>query len=117
MSLKLNKAVRVPVAVGVNVTLTAQVLEAAKAAPVQSSEVLLKSPGFTPLIVTAEILRLAVPALVIVSVWGGLVVFNAWLLKVSAAAEKLSAGPVPFPVRLTLCGLPPALSAKIREAL
>jgi hypothetical protein len=38
------------------------------------SALLAKSPAFVPLIVTVEMVRLAVPVLVTVSAWAGLVV-------------------------------------------
>jgi hypothetical protein len=65
---------RLPVAVGVNVTLTVQALVGVTVAPVQASALLAKSPGFVPPIVTLEIVRLAVPLLVTVTVLGALVV-------------------------------------------
>jgi hypothetical protein len=74
LSVKLSEALRLPVADGVNVTLTAQVLLGVTVAPVQVSALLAKSPAFVPLIVTVEIVRLAVPVLVTVSAWAALVV-------------------------------------------
>jgi hypothetical protein len=81
--LLLSVKVRVPerplVPAGVNVTLTAQLLEAplvVSVAPVQVSALLVKSPAFVPPIVAVEILRLAVPVLVTVSVWAALVVLT-----------------------------------------
>jgi len=58
----------------VNVTLTVQVLLGVTVAPVQVSALVAKSLAFEPLIVTVEMVRLAVPVLVTVSVWAGLVV-------------------------------------------
>ena len=66
-------AVRLPVA-EVKVTLTAQVALGSTVAPEQVSALLAKSPAFAPLIVTVEIVRLALPVLVTVSAWGALVV-------------------------------------------
>ena len=74
MSVKFSEALRLPVAEGVNVTLTAQVLLGVTVAPVQVSGLLAKSPAFVPLIVTVEMVRLPVPVLVTVSAWAGLVV-------------------------------------------
>ena len=40
-----------------------------------------------------------------------------WLAKVRLVGERLTAGAVPVPVRLTLWGLPVALSARVRDAV
>ncbi len=58
-------------------------------------------------------LSVAVPLLVSVTACAALVVPTCWLLKVSVVLERVTAGAVaatPVPVRLTLCGLPAALS-------
>jgi hypothetical protein len=75
------------------------------------------SLAFVPLIETVEMARLVVPVLVTVSVWAALAVFKAWLTNVNAEAEKLATGPSPIPLIVTVCGLPPALSMKIKAAL
>ena len=71
LSAKFSDAPRLPVAEGVNVTLTVQVLpapgEGLSVAPVQVSAPLAKSEAFVPLIVTVEMARLPVPVLVTVS--------------------------------------------------
>jgi hypothetical protein len=74
LSLIESVAVRLPVAEGVNVTLTVQVLLGMTVAPVQVSALLAKSLAFVPPSVTVEIVRLAVPVLVTVSAWAALVV-------------------------------------------
>jgi len=74
LSVKLSEALRLPVADGVNVTLTVQVLLGATAAPVQVSALLAKSLGFVPLIVTAEMLSAALPVLLMVTGCDALVV-------------------------------------------
>jgi len=71
---KLSEALRLPVADGVKVTLTVQVLLGVIVAPVQVSALLAKSLAFVPPIVTVEMLRFPVPALVTVTVWAPLVV-------------------------------------------
>jgi hypothetical protein len=76
LSLIESVAVRLPVAVGVNVTLTMQVLLGVTVAPVQVSVLLPKSLAFVPPIVTVEIVRLPDPVLVTVSVWAALVVLK-----------------------------------------
>jgi len=74
LSVKLSEALKLPVADGVNVTLTVQVLLGATAAPVQVSALLAKSLAFVPLIVTVEMLSAALPVLLRVTVCDALVV-------------------------------------------
>src|SRR6266566_7222530 len=63
----------------------------------------------------------AVPEFESVTVWAGLVLPRAWLPNARAVSERLAAGePVelaPVPVRLTVCGLPVALSLTLSVAL
>ena len=40
-----------------------------------------------------------------------------WLANVRLVGERLTAGAAPVPVRLTVCGLPVALSARVRDAV
>jgi len=117
LSVKLNEALRLPVADGVNVTVTEQVLLGVTVAPVQVSALLAKSPAFTPPIVTAEMARLAVPVLVTVSPWAAPVVLRTWLPKLKPRADKLTTGAVPVPLKVTVCGLLKALSVKFSGAL
>jgi hypothetical protein len=74
LSVNVSKALRLPKAVGVTLTLTEQVPFGTRVAPVQVSELLAKSPGLAPATATAEMVRLAEPRLVTVSVCGPLVV-------------------------------------------
>jgi hypothetical protein len=113
---KTSEALKLPVVAGVNVTLTAQVMVGATVAPVQVSALLAKSLGFVPPIAAVEMFRLLVPVLVTVTVWAVLVVLASWV-KVKPGAEKLTAGAVPVPLKVTVCGLPLALSVKTSEAL
>jgi hypothetical protein len=76
LSLIESVAVRLPVAEGVKVTLTAQVPLGITAAPEQVLALCAKSLAFVPPIVTAEMVRLPVPVLVTVSVWVALVVLR-----------------------------------------
>jgi hypothetical protein len=62
-------------------------------------------------------LKLAFPVLLRVTVWAALVVPRDWLPKARLVAARLTAGPVPVPVRLTVCGLPVALSVMLTEAV
>jgi len=74
LSVKFSEALRLPVADGVNVTLTVQVLLGVTVAPVQVSARLAKSVAFAPPNVTVVTMRLPVPVLVTVSAWAALVV-------------------------------------------
>src|SRR6202521_5998839 len=58
----------------------------------------------------------AVPEFVSVTVCAALAVLSCWVAKVRLVADKLTAGAatvVPLPVRLTVCGLPVALSVMV----
>ena len=63
---------RVYAAIGVKVTLIVQAPLGVIVAPVQVSALLARSLAFVPPIVTVEMVRLAVPVLVTVTVWGAL---------------------------------------------
>ena len=58
-------------------------------------------------------LRLALPVLITVTPCDGLVVPTGSGGK-AGDSDKLTAGAVPVPIKLTPCGLPPALSASVR---
>ena len=77
LSVKLNVALRLPVADGVNFTMTEQVLPGATAVFAQPLVVMAKSPALVPPIATVVRVRLAVPVLVTVSVMAELVVLTA----------------------------------------
>jgi hypothetical protein len=76
LSVKLNEALRLPVADGVKVTLTVQVLFGVTVAPVQVSALLAKSPAFVPPTAAVEMVRFAVPLLVTVTVCAAPVVLT-----------------------------------------
>jgi hypothetical protein len=78
LSVKFSEALRLPVADGVNVTLTVQVPLGLIVAPVQVSALLAKSLAFVPPIVTVEMVRLAVPVSATVTLLAALVVLRAW---------------------------------------
>jgi hypothetical protein len=69
LSVKINEALRLPVAEGVKVTVSAQVLFGVRVAPVHLSALVPNSVTFVPPTVTVEMVRLAVPVLVTVTVW------------------------------------------------
>jgi hypothetical protein len=73
-SVKISEALRLPVAYGVNVTLTEHAPLGITVAPVQVSALLAKSPAFVPPIPTVEMVRLAVPVFVKVTLCAALVV-------------------------------------------
>jgi hypothetical protein len=62
-------------------------------------------------------LKLAFPVLFRVTVCAALAVPTFWLLKVRLVAVTPAVGALPVPVRLTVCGLPVALSAMLTEAV
>ena len=72
--MKISEALRLPVAEGVNVTLTVQVPLGVTVAPVQVSALLANSLAFVPPTVTVEIMRFAVPVLVTVTALAAVVV-------------------------------------------
>lgn len=61
--------------------------------------------------------RGALPVLFRLKVWAALVVPRFWLLKARLAVVILAEGALPLPLRLTVCGLPPALSAMLTEVV
>jgi hypothetical protein len=102
---------RGPVAVGVKVTEIVQVAFLATLVP--QSSVSAKSP----LALMLMKVSVALPTLVTVTLCFPLVAPTNWFPKGKAVAERLMAGPkgVPVPMRLTDCGLSPALSMTRRE--
>jgi hypothetical protein len=109
LSVMRSDALREPVAVGLNVTLIVQVAPAATL-PSQLF-VCAKSDVFVPanamlLIVSAEF-----PVLVSVTALAALVVFTIWFPNASDVGDRLTVGAaVPVPDKLTVWGLPAALS-------
>lgn len=95
---------RVPEAVGVKVTLMVQWAPAATDDP--QLFVCAKSP-LAAMLVT---LRVAPPVLESVTACAALVVPTVWLVNVRVEGETPATGTLPLPLRLTVCGLPGALS-------
>jgi len=115
LSVMLRVAVRAPLATGVNKTAMVQLLPAATEDPqVSTSE---KSPGSVPAKAIPETVKVALPVLLKVTTCEELVVSTATLPKDRLEGEKLVAAAVPVPLRLTLCGLPDALSVRVTEAV
>jgi hypothetical protein len=96
---------------GLNVTLIVQLPPALSTLPQ-----LLLSAKLVILLLTELIVSVAPPVFVNVTVCAALVVPTVWLLNVSDAGVTIAvgvAGLAPVPVRLTICGLPEALSATL----
>ena len=111
LSVKVSVPPAVPVAVGVNVTPTAQPAPAARLAP----QVLLEiAKG--PLIPALEIVRDVLWRLVSVTVTAELVPPTATVPRFNELADRVTGELelVPVPLRLTVCGLPGAESVKVR---
>ena len=115
LSVMFKEAVRLPGAAGVKVTLNVQLLLAASELP--HVVVSAKSPALAPVNAKLLMVRAALPVLLRVKVWAALVVLTVWLLKDKLVVEMPAIGPVPVPVRLTVCGLPLALSTMLTEAV
>jgi hypothetical protein len=111
LSVKFSEALRLPVADGVNATVTAHQLSGVTVAPVQESKLLAKSLAFVPLIVAVEMMRLAMPLLYKTSVWAGPVVPTGQLPKVKGFWLGAAWGTAPIPLKVTVC------SAKIVDPL
>jgi len=62
-------------------------------------------------------LKAALPVLLRVTVCAVLVISTAWLPKARLVGERPSTGAVPVPKRLTVCGLPLALSVMLTAAV
>src|SRR5438128_424614 len=108
-------AARPPVAAGVNVTVKAQLADAATGPPARGhgatpEPATAKSPGFEPARAMLVMLRVAVPLLVRVTVCAGLVVLRRWSPKARLVGAKVTAGAMPVPASDTDCGLPAASS-------
>jgi hypothetical protein len=115
LSVMFKEAVRLPPAVGVNVTLSVQLLLAAtEPAHVVVSA---KSPGLAPVNAMLLMARAALPVFCSVKVWAALVVPRLRLLKVRLVVVTLATGALPVPVRFTVCGLPWALSVMLTAAV
>ena len=109
LSEMLREPLRAPLAVGANVTLAEQVwpgLSRLLTAP----QVLVWRKS--PLVVMLVMVSVAVPVLVMVTVWGLLVVPTNWLENDRVVGASVTAVPAvtPVPVKLNVCGLLAALS-------
>lgn len=89
-----RKPVQLPLVVGANTTLKAQLTPGATVLP----QVL--DWEKSPVIATLEMLRLPSPVLFRVMLWLVLVVPTCWAVKFSILAERATIGMTPFPVRV-----------------
>jgi hypothetical protein len=115
-------ALRLPVAVGVNVAAIVHVPSAATVPIVRQSLPLVgvtraKSPGFVPVKVTLVIVNGPVPELVNVDVDWTLVVCKGWLPNGTVVGAKPTPGVVPVPVNVMTCVAGVALSVNVIVAL
>src|SRR5438093_136647 len=98
-----SDALRVPVAAGVKVNVTAQVFEGVIEALLQVSAVFVKSAGFAPVSVTAlePTVSATLPLFRIVTVCALLVVLLIWSPTATDAGDGLAVDPSPVPVSET----------------
>ena len=111
----LSDAARLPLAIGVKVTLMAH--EAPAATELPQLLAWAKSPALTPESPMLVTVKAPLPELVRVTVCAVLAVPTDWLPKARLEGETLTADAVPVPERGTVCGLPAALSATVRAAV
>ena len=111
LSAMLNEPVRVPVAVGVKVTFTVQLVLTARLAP--QLLVCAKSP----LALMLDMLAAAVPVFETVTGCDALPLPSTCAGKVKALLDRPITGAVPVPVRETVCGLFAALSVMVSVPL
>ena len=112
----LTDAVLVPAEVGVNVTVIVHLDPDAMGDEGQLF-VSPKSPLLVPVIAILEMLSTPVPVFDRVMDWGTLVVATCWFPKVRDGGLRVTAPCVAVSLRLTVCGLPAALSVTVKVAL
>ena len=115
LSVMASEAARPLAAEGVKETLMVQLAPAATEPPQLLD--CAKSPAFVPETAMPLTVNAALPELVRVTARAALVAPTAWLAKVRLVGDRLAAAVAPVPVRLTLCGLPVALSVRVRAAV
>jgi hypothetical protein len=109
LSVTVTEPDRIPVAVGVKVTLIEQFAPAASVVP----QVFVWAKF--PVLVIAEIVSGALPVFESVVVWAGLVLPTNCPPNAKLAGESVALGAVPVPVRNTPCWPPDALSVTMTE--
>ena len=116
LSAMLKEALRVPAAVGVNITAITQLAPAARVLP----HVLVspKSLALVPVKPTLVMVKVEPPVLVRVTLCDELVTAMGSLPKAKLEVERLAvAALTPVPVRVAVCGLVAALSVTLTEAV
>ena len=108
-------ACRVPDAVGLKVTLIAQLVAAASELP--QLLVSAKSPLLVPVMLMLLIVNVALPELLSVTMLAALVVPTAWFANETLVGARPMTGATPVPPSGMLCGLPLALSVTVMLAL
>src|SRR5208337_3254660 len=76
-----------------------------------------KSPGLFPVTTKLVMPKTELPLFVKVSVWAGLFVPTGWLPNARVVAERPTPGAVPVPDKLSVWGLPAALSMNPTDAV
>ena len=117
MSVTVTDAVSLLASEGVKVTPIVQVAPTATELP-QVSATSAKSAALVPVIARLLMLNAVLPPLVRVTVWAELVEAIGWFPKEILVGERVTpAAAVPVPERLTVCGLPVALSVIVTVAV
>jgi len=113
LSVTVTLAVRLPVAVGLKVTVMPQLAPAAKVLP----QVLVwaKSPGLAPPMAMLVMFKVVLARLVMVAVCGALVVPMDCEAKVKLAGANLTA--VPLPLRAAVCVPPPSTTLSVADCV
>ena len=107
LSAMVSVPVRVPLALGEKTTLMVQL------PPTLTLLAQIVGSEKSPLVEILAIERAADPVLLRVTGWEALEVPTAWLLKVRLEGETEARGATPVPLKLTVCGLPLALSVRV----
>ncbi len=115
LSETVSVAARSPLVDGAKMTTMVQLLPAASEAP--QLLVWVKLPALAPDTVRPVTFNAALPELVSVTDWGTALLPTSWLGKLKLLGERLAAAAAPVPERLTIWGLPLALSATASEAV
>jgi hypothetical protein len=112
-----SAAVRAPLAAGVNDIAIVHVPPAATEEPQVLFSV--KSAGSAPVTAILVMLKAVLPVLSRVTVWDALAISTDSSPNAKLDGDTLAVVPVPVPVpeRLTLCGLPVALSVRVTAAV
>lgn len=103
-----------PLVVGVKVTLIEQVVPGVKEPLVLPAGMQVLVCAKSPLAARDEMVSVALPVFLTITVFAGLVVPTACKAKVSDPGVRLTTDPTPVPDKATVCGLDPPLSLTLR---